>query len=161
MVPILTNPATICFIPGIGHADFGEIYLTNDRWRASQDSAWSLPNRATEALATFVGEVAYDVISDKSGPYSSLPGEQWVRISISSLSPSYPCLTLLMDNGCHDQRSGDGESWICHYEKDNFPFYIVPITGRRCLPAVQGSKDAWCASWGQSEEYVLITSFAN
>ena len=78
LLTILNDPATIHFVPGTDRADFGEIDLMRNPQRTSQGFVWFMPNRATEVSVTFVGKVAYDIIGDKSGPYFSLPGDEWV-----------------------------------------------------------------------------------
>jgi hypothetical protein len=92
---ILNEPTAIKFVSGTDRADFGAIDLAKNPQKTPQGFSWFLPNRTTEATVTFIGRVVYDVIGDKTGEYFSLPGEQWVRITISRP------LCVLMLLTCH------------------------------------------------------------
>ncbi|KAF9642271.1 hypothetical protein BDM02DRAFT_3193571 [Thelephora ganbajun] len=83
LTTILSDPATIHFIPSTDEADLGNILVKNPQ-RTPDGFVWFLPDRKTEATVTFVGKIIYGAIGDKTGPYFSLPD----KLFLQDISPT-------------------------------------------------------------------------
>ena len=82
LLSILEQESTIRFLPGsTDKPDMTGIDLLKNPRMSSDGYAWYLADNKTEVPITIVGKLVYSgMVGDKTGPYFSIPGTDYVSV---------------------------------------------------------------------------------